>query len=43
MGDIEEGMEIYLRVVENYFASNIMVVISLIDMYAKCRTIHKDQ
>ena len=41
MGSLEEGMDIHERVVENGFASNIVVVSALIDIYAKCGRIHK--
>jgi len=41
MGALEEGMDIHQRVVENGLALNIMVWTALIDMYAKCETIHK--
>lgn len=41
MGALEEVMDIHQRVVENYFVSNVVVVKSLIGMYATCGIIQK--
>ena len=41
MGALEEGMDIHQSVVENGFASNIIILSVLICMYEKCGRIHK--
>jgi len=41
-GSSSKGMDIHQRVVENGFSSNVTILNALIDMYAKCGTIHKD-
>ncbi|XP_057870934.2 pentatricopeptide repeat-containing protein At2g13600 [Cryptomeria japonica] len=38
---LQQGMEIHQRVIECGFLSDVMVVIALIDMYAKCASIKK--
>ncbi|XP_057837438.2 pentatricopeptide repeat-containing protein At3g24000, mitochondrial-like [Cryptomeria japonica] len=41
MGDLEQGMAIHNSVNEGEFFSDVVVATALIDMYAKCGSIHK--
>ncbi|XP_057818471.2 pentatricopeptide repeat-containing protein At2g13600-like [Cryptomeria japonica] len=41
MGALEQGMDIHQRIIESGFLSDIVVMNALIDMYAKCGSIHK--
>ncbi|XP_057825480.1 pentatricopeptide repeat-containing protein At1g08070, chloroplastic [Cryptomeria japonica] len=40
-GDVEKGMEIHKTIIESGLLSNVLVSNSLVDMYAKCRSIQK--
>ncbi|XP_057830926.2 pentatricopeptide repeat-containing protein At1g15510, chloroplastic [Cryptomeria japonica] len=41
MGALEEGMEIHRCTIECGFLSDLVVANALLDMYAKCRSVHK--
>ncbi|XP_057862804.2 pentatricopeptide repeat-containing protein At2g13600 [Cryptomeria japonica] len=41
MGALEHGMDIHQRVIEGGFLSDAIVANALIDMYAKCGSVHK--
>ncbi|KAH9293476.1 hypothetical protein KI387_041319 [Taxus chinensis] len=43
MGALEEGMDIHQKIIENGYLSDVVVVTSLIDMYAKCGSMHEAQ
>ena len=43
MGPAEQAMNIHQRPVENGFPSNILILNTLLDIYAKCGTIQKAQ
>ncbi|XP_059067792.1 pentatricopeptide repeat-containing protein At3g53360, mitochondrial-like [Cryptomeria japonica] len=43
MRSLEYGMEIHQIIIECEFLSHVVVVTSLIDMYAKCGSIHKSR
>ncbi|XP_057847940.2 pentatricopeptide repeat-containing protein At4g30700-like [Cryptomeria japonica] len=40
LGALEQGMEIHQRIMESRFLSDVVLVNALIDMYAKCKSIH---
>ncbi|XP_057826506.2 pentatricopeptide repeat-containing protein At1g09410, mitochondrial [Cryptomeria japonica] len=41
IGALEQGMEIHQSIIGRGFLLNVVVVSALVDMYAKCRSIHK--
>ncbi|KAH9297549.1 hypothetical protein KI387_029231 [Taxus chinensis] len=41
MGALEQGMNIHQRVIEYGFLSDVLITSALVDMYAKCGSIHK--
>ncbi|KAH9323326.1 hypothetical protein KI387_017965 [Taxus chinensis] len=41
MGALEQGMDIHQRIIDSGFLSDVVVSNALIDMYAKCGSIHK--
>ncbi|XP_057858136.2 pentatricopeptide repeat-containing protein At3g24000, mitochondrial-like [Cryptomeria japonica] len=43
MGALEEGMEIHQSIIKSGFLSDVVIANTLIDMYAKCRSIHKSR
>ncbi|KAH9288068.1 hypothetical protein KI387_032185 [Taxus chinensis] len=41
MGSLEQGIDIHQSIIESGFLSDIVITSALIDMYAKCGSIHK--
>ncbi|XP_057873711.1 pentatricopeptide repeat-containing protein At3g24000, mitochondrial [Cryptomeria japonica] len=41
MGALEQGMDIHQSIIESGFYSNVVVASAVVDMYAKCGSIHK--